>query len=540
MTHVSTTEKELVEWTFTSAKRHNDPFNELELDVIIRHETGETWRVPAFWSGNDRWRARFSPPRNGHYTMQTICSDPADAGLHDVKAEMDVSPYAGENPLKIHGQIRVSSDHRTFEHADGAPFFWLGDTWWMGLCKRLDWPDGFKKLAADRVEKGFTVVQIVTGLYPDMPAFDPRGANEAGFPWEHDLMHINPSYFDEADRRIGWLVESGLVPCIVGCWGYYLPILGIGKMKQHWRYIIARWGAFPVIWCLAGEAAMPYYLSEDKDSDRKLQIKGWTNIGKYVREIDPFHHPVTIHPDQIGRDQVDDDGVLDFDMLQSGHGGIESAANAVAQIQQERIRKPHMPVVIGEVNYEGIIHGTQDEIQRLTFWASFLSGAAGFTYGANGIWQLNSRERPYGPSPHGGNWGDTPWEEACQFAGSHQLGLARELLMRFRWYDFEPHQEWVEPAGSPGDIGAPFAAGIPGKIRIIYFYNPTFPWERVKPAVVAIENNVKYTAWFWDPGSGEEHKAGIVDPDDHGRWQIPLQPRFSDWVLVLDAEGALV
>jgi len=28
------------------------------------------------------------------------------------------------------------------EHSDGTPFLWLGDTWWMGLTTRLDWPDG--------------------------------------------------------------------------------------------------------------------------------------------------------------------------------------------------------------------------------------------------------------------------------------------------------------------------------------------------------------------------------------------------------------
>ena len=54
------------------------------------------------------------------------------------------------------------------------PFFWLGDTWWMGLTKRLLWPEGFKLLTADRVKKGFTVIQIVAGLYPDMVPFDSR------------------------------------------------------------------------------------------------------------------------------------------------------------------------------------------------------------------------------------------------------------------------------------------------------------------------------------------------------------------------------
>ena len=113
----------------------------------------------------------------------------------------------------------------------------------MGLCQRLRWPGEFRVLAADRVRKGFTVVQIVAGLYPDMPQFDPRGANEAGYPWEKDYARINPAYFDMADLRIQYLVAQGIVPCVVGAWGYYLPLLGLDRMKQHWRNLVARWGA---------------------------------------------------------------------------------------------------------------------------------------------------------------------------------------------------------------------------------------------------------------------------------------------------------
>ena len=82
------------------------------------------------------------------------------------------------------------------------------------------------QLAADRKAKGFSVIQIVAGLYPDMPAFDPRGASEAGFPWEQDYVRIRPEHFDRADARILHLVDQGFVPCIVGVWGYHLPWMG--------------------------------------------------------------------------------------------------------------------------------------------------------------------------------------------------------------------------------------------------------------------------------------------------------------------------
>jgi len=418
MTHkIAAEAKQVMEWGYTSVQTYDDPFNEVELDVVMRHSDGDVWRVPAYWAGEREWRVRFAPPKPGSYGVTTVCSNQADAALHGVTSSLEVSPYQGDDPLLVRGPLRVGASKRTFEHADGTPFLWLGDTWWMGLCKRLSWPEDFQLLTADRVDKGFTVIQIVAGLYPDMPGFDERGANEAGFPWEKDYARINPSYFDMADLRIQWLVRSGLVPCVVGCWGYYLPLLGHAKMKQHWRTLIARWGAYPVVWCLAGEAAMPYYLSADKENDRKAQVAGWTEIGRYVRETDPYGHLVTIHPTEIGRDQVEDDAVLDFDMLQTGHGGYDSVPNTVKKVSGERERRPAMPVLVGEVSYEGIIHGTQAEVQRLTLWASILSGAAGHTYGANGIGQ------------HAGKtvWTFAPRRHLGQHSLGGRLSIARLL-----------------------------------------------------------------------------------------------------------------
>jgi hypothetical protein len=37
----------------------------------------------------------------------------------------------------------------------------------MGLSRRLEWPGDFHTLAADRIRKGFSAVQIVAGLYPE-------------------------------------------------------------------------------------------------------------------------------------------------------------------------------------------------------------------------------------------------------------------------------------------------------------------------------------------------------------------------------------
>jgi hypothetical protein len=297
---------------------------------------------------------------------------------------------------------------------------------------------------------------------------------------------------------------------------------------------VARWGAYPVIWCLAGEAAMAYYLASDHASgNNAAQIAGWTEIGRYLRAIDPFHRPVTIHPTQVGRDQVDDDSVLDFNMLQTGHGGLNSVPNTITLLTRERMREPRMPVLVGEVSYEGILHGTGDETQRLCFWAAMLSGAAGHTYGANGIWQVNLPGAPYGPSPHGATWGNRPWNEAAQLPGSAQLGLAKRLLERYDWQTFEPHPEWVDPYGSPEHYNMPFAAGNE-RVRIVYFFGPNAAWGP-RFSVQRLDPAARYNAFFWDPRSGETYPLGAIAPDEHGVWIIPWQPEMTDWVVVLES-----
>ena len=246
----------------------------------------------------------------------------------------------------------------------------------MGLSHRLKWPDEFKLLTADRVSKGFNVVQIVAGLYPDMPPFDPRGANEAGFPWETNYARIRPEYFDAVDLRLKHLANAGIAPCLVGAWGYFMPWMGVEKTKQHWRYLIARYGALPIFWCAAGEANLPYYLVKGFPFDDREQVKSWTEVMRYIREIDPYHRPLSIHPTGLGklsaRGAVDDESLLDFDMLQTGHGMREVLAPTVKTVRESYAAKPTMPVINSEVCFEMLGDNIPAEIPRLMFWAIML------------------------------------------------------------------------------------------------------------------------------------------------------------------------
>src|ERR1043166_8398214 len=442
----------MVEITFTAKKNYEDPFNQVVLNATFKDPTGQLVRVPAFWAGGNTWKVRYASPRPGTHRYRSE----GGAGLHGLEGDIEIVPYHGETPLFRHGPIRVARERRHFEYGDGKRFFWLGDTWWMGLCHRLEWPDEFKTLTADRVTKGFNVVQIVAGLYPDMPPFDPRGANEAGFPWETNYTRIRPEYFDAADRRLEHLVDAGITPCVVGAWGYFMPWMGVDKAKQHWRYLIARYAALPVVWCAAGEANLPYYLTKGFPFDDRQQVKEWTQVMRHIRETDPFHRPLSIHPTGLGRlsarGAVEDEALLDFDMLQTGHGLREVLAPTVNTVRASYTAKPVMPVINSEVCYEMLGDNIPAEIPRLMFWASVLSGAAGHTYGANGIWQCNRPGEPHGKSPHGRSYGKIPWKGAMKLPGCGQLGGGKQFLGSFGLLPFEPQPgaaTWKESTDSP-------------------------------------------------------------------------------------------
>src|SRR5262249_38652622 len=142
--------------------------------------------------------------------------------------------------------------------------------------------------------------------------------------------------------------------------------------------------------------------------------------------------------------------LLDFDMLQTGHGMRDVLPPTIRALRASYAARPVMPVINGEVCYEALLGKIPAEIARLMFWTNMLSGAAGHTYGANGIWQLNRRDQPYGKSPHGGTYGPIPWDDAMRLPGSGQLGLGKALLMKLPWHRLEPHPEWASWAKTEG------------------------------------------------------------------------------------------
>lgn len=523
----------IAEFTFYAARRYDDPFCTVTLEAVFTRPDGSQISVPAFWAGENVWKVRYADEAIGIHTFITVCSVQADGGLHGRRGSLEIEPYVGENALYRHGAIVRKAGERYLVHRDGTPFYWLGDTWWMGLTSRLPLPGGFEELAADRVRKGFNAVQIVAGLYPDMPWMDERGRNEAGFPWDETFHAVNPAYFNAADRKIAYLCDQGLIPCIVGCWGYFMKFAGLDVVKRHWKNLIARWGAYPVVWCAAGEANMIYYSEMGRADEDYLadSRRDWNEVVRYMREIDPFGRLVTIHPTQRGHEQITDENLLDLDLLQTGHDSFKTLAHSMRECRAA-VERNKLPVINDEVCYEGICGSNYSDVQRYIYLSSFMLGTCGHTYGANGIWQVNTREKPYGVSPHGMSWGDTPWQDAAALPGSSQIARCAKFLTRFDWFRFTYHPEWIERPCTLTDTDGHFVAGIPRKVRV--FYKPFWggePWGEVR--LLGIEPDISYRFLRYNPVTDCEEDCGLVIPEEDGSWRAPRATAFGDLLYAL-------
>jgi hypothetical protein len=94
--------------------------------------------------------------------------------------------------------------------------------------------------------------------------------------------------------------------------------------------------------------------------------------------------------------------------------------------------------------------------------------------------------------------------------------LAKALLARFAWWKMEPHPEWVEPHWTAENYQLPYAAGIPGELRIVFI--PT-RWDA--PKVKNLEAGVSYRAFFFNCASGKEIELGKVKADTNGIGKYP-------------------
>src|SRR5262245_43296316 len=113
---------------------------ETELTVELTSPSGKILTVAGFSDGEVTWRVRFMPDEAGRWLYRTR-SDPVVEGLNGKYGEFDCHQETGNTRFLQHGPVGISPGNRFFQHADGTPFFWIGDTVWYGaiLSTKADW-----------------------------------------------------------------------------------------------------------------------------------------------------------------------------------------------------------------------------------------------------------------------------------------------------------------------------------------------------------------------------------------------------------------
>ncbi len=226
-------------------------------------------------------------------------------------------------------------------------------------------------------------------------------------------------------------------------------------------------------------------------------------------------------------------------MHQTGHAAESEIGKMARQMRAAYEAQPKMPVIVGESSYDGLDFKDwgggvlSSDASRQMFWTGLMqNGAAGGTYGANGVWQVNRRDMPYGPSPHGRSWGSIPWDEAMKRPGSAQVGPGQKFFAKYPWSRFETRPAaaaWADSQPAGGEI-QPWAVGAAADLLIVYVPRP----RPVKVQQLPLHR--EYAADLFDPVSGKTPSLGEIKTDGHGNWSCPPPVYKHDWVVVLEKQ----
>ena len=317
------------------------------------------------------------------------------------------------------GRIVVSENGRYLQHADGRPFFWLGDTAWL-LFQKLNREETERYLENRRV-RGFHVIQAVVlsfgpvenayGAKPFVDGDPARPAVTEGY-----------DYWDHIDWVVDRAAEKGMYVAIVPAWGSVVKrgVINEKNAAGYARFLAERYRGRPnVFWMNGG------------DLQGDVQGATWQALGRTLRATDPLHL-ITFHP--FGRTQSStwfhDAAWLDFNLFQSGHRRYDQDTTAGAKgednwryVFEDWARKPAKPTLDGEPSYEEIPQGLHDpkeprwqdhDVRRYAYWSVF-AGACGHTYGHNAVMQFRKKGTP-------GSYGsNVTWEEGIEFPGAGQM-----------------------------------------------------------------------------------------------------------------------
>ena len=519
---------ERFERAFESACSYPNPVQNASLEVAFRSPSGAVHKVAGFWDGGRTWRVRFAPNEVGNWSYSTACSDAANPGLHRQSGSLVVTAARGRNRFEQHGPIRVSRDGHYFEHEDGTPFFWLGDTAWNGAL--LSTPDEWKYYVRERVQQRFSVVQWVATQWRAAP--DGDAMKEAAFTGT-ERIEINPRFFQRLDGKAEALNRAGLLNAPVLLWaigggsnpkvnpGFALPE---DQAILLARYMVARWGANQVAWILAG------------DSDyRGPKAERWRRIGRAVFGDAP-RAPVLLHPGgmQWYLDDFRGEKWLNVMGYQSGHGDDDRTLRWIfsGPPSTDWKKEPYRPFLNLEPPYENHLAYQSkqphppENVRRAIYWSLLNAPTAGVSYGGHGIWGWDDGTKP--PTDHPGSGTPLPWREALEMPAASQMACLASFFNSIEFWRLRPALGILARQPGNDSTGLYIAAARSEDGDLVVIYAPSTRTVSVKASVLP---PAAIVTWF-NPRNGERSPAVAVVNDKVIDFATPSA---GDWILLIRA-----
>ncbi len=514
---------------FRSQAIYENPFLEAEISAVFTAPSGRRIRREAYWDGDNSYKISFAPTESGIWTWKIKAED--KSGLDGLGGEVEYVDYSGDLAIYRHGFLKVSSSGRYLVHDDGTPFFWLGDTHWEFVHgERWDWSNHpgmdsmFRGMAQKRVAQGFNVYQ--TNLRSDTLM------GGGSYYWSEGKNGLLPNvgyYQKELDRRMYYLADLGLVNALGFAWSMSI-INNMERQKPLARYIVARYGALPVIWTLAGEIA-GYRGGEE----RKILIDRWREVAEFVEKTDGYGTLQTAHytNERPFADYYQEEAWFDFTLNQAGHGDFP-----VSQKDYREFFKKyhHKPFIEGECFYEfcstleenGTRMCTEDMLRRAAYMSIQLGGC-GYTYGAQGIWDNVLEKGKATPLSIIFNRFDVTWYEAIEGIGAEQMGYMRSFYEKVHFEEFLPYTA-PENEINVFDKMPPIITVSKNHDRMIIYYGEATT-STVK--MNGLQKGLYEAAWF-NPRTGRylPYSENLIPIP--GEWEIPAKKDSSDWLLMVD------
>ncbi len=424
-----------VDISITTTKEYRSPFEDVDVFGMFEGPDGQRIRLLAFWDGGGTWVLRFAPTAVGTWIGTIGSTDEKNADFAGT-VTVECVPYQGTLAMYQHGFLRVSADRDYLEHADGTPFFWLGDTHWTFVTEeRFDesncprYKSQFQACVDKRVAQKFTVYQC---NFRDgkQDGYFGRNVNLMQ-ETDHGFVPNVKEFQENVDKKMKYLADQGLLIAVGYAWGYDMPVGGVERYKRMAKYTAARYGAYPVAWTLAGE--LPGYMG-----DLEENVRLWNEVAKECRRWNAYGNLQSAHLacDRPFPKIYENEEWFDFAMSQAGHGDFDMAQSMYSEFKE--MYAGH-PVLESEGNYEGAASNEYtsrpitDAMMRRLAYLIMQSGGCGYTYGSLGVWELQW-EKGVG----GIGWGDLAWWDGLELPGADQLTIFRDFYESVGWNRLKP------------------------------------------------------------------------------------------------------